>query len=294
MNTLQMQCFLSIAENRSFSRTARELYVSQPTLTKHIQHLENELQVLLFDRSKHPIELTGYGELYYQAFSDFFGELKRIRQISLKHNDSFKGTLNIGILSGWKLPAIVQQTLTAFCEIYPDIQLTFENHNIKRILSLLHKEKLDACFIMKDFIPESEDTNYLPLFDVPKYLIYSPKLFPSEKQDITVADMKNEVFFSLYEDDTDYTRPLIQKYCQQYNFTPITGSLPNIESVISNIEFGKGIAILDGLTTLTTAEKIEKLTLSPPHTLCLAWQKTPKSSLLPLLAQEFQLTFAKE
>ena len=56
---------------------------------------------------------------------------------------------------------------------------------------------------MKDFIPESEDTNYLPLFDVPKYLIYSPKLFPSEKQDITVADMKNEVFFSLYEDDTD-------------------------------------------------------------------------------------------
>ena len=95
MNTLQMQCFLSIAENRSFSRTARELYVSQPTLTKHIQHLENELQVLLFDRSKHPIELTGYGELYYQAFSDFFGELKHIRQISLKHNDSFKGTLNI-------------------------------------------------------------------------------------------------------------------------------------------------------------------------------------------------------
>ena len=111
MNTLQMQCFLSIAENRSFSRTARELYVSQPTLTKHIQHLENELQVLLFDRSKHPIELTGYGELYYQAFSDFFGELKRIRQISLKHNDSFKGTLNIGILSGWKPVSYTHLTL---------------------------------------------------------------------------------------------------------------------------------------------------------------------------------------
>ena len=227
-------------------------------------------------------------------FRTFFKELDRIRNISLKHNKPFKGTLTIGILSGWKLPDNIQKTLSIFCEIYPDIQLVFENHNIKRILSLLLKEKLDACLIMKDFIPEHSNISSLPLFTVPKYLIYSPKLFPHFKTNITINDMKNEVFFSLNEDDTDYTRPLIQKYCQQYNFTPVTKSLPNIESVISNIEFGKGVTILDDLTYLNNSEKIEKLTLDPPHTLCLAWLNNSKFPLLPLLIQEFQLSFISE
>lgn len=73
MNTLQMQCFLSIAENRSFSRTARELYVSQPTLTKHIQHLENELQFYSLTAPNIPLNLPvteNYTIRHFLTFSE--------------------------------------------------------------------------------------------------------------------------------------------------------------------------------------------------------------------------------
>ena len=291
MNTLQMHYFISIVENKTFSKAASINYISQPTLSKHIQNLENELGVTLFDRSKHPIELTDYGELYYRAFSNFFSEMNRIKGIYSKYDQSFKGSLSIGILSGWKLPECVARTFSSFHEKYPEIQLIFENHNIKHLIFLLHAGKLDTCLIMKDFISDHLDISSISLFNVPKYLIYSKEHFKSLNRKPEVIDMQTETFFTLYEDETDYTKTLVQNYCKPYGFIPITKSLPNIESVISNIEFGNGVTILDELNQIGNSEKISKIPVDPPHTLCLAWFNESNSPMLPLIIHEFKNAF---
>ena len=64
MNDLQIDYFLAVARNLSFTKTAEEMYVSQPAISRHISHLEKELGFALFDRSKKTTQLTPAGGLF--------------------------------------------------------------------------------------------------------------------------------------------------------------------------------------------------------------------------------------
>ena len=70
MNTNQLRCFLATADKLSFTKAAQELYFSVPTITHHIQSLENELQTELFIRKKNGVALTENGRIFYPAALD--------------------------------------------------------------------------------------------------------------------------------------------------------------------------------------------------------------------------------
>ena len=61
MNTVQLECFVSVAEHLNFSRASESLHVSQPAVSHQIQTLENELGVKLFKRTSKSVELTEEG-----------------------------------------------------------------------------------------------------------------------------------------------------------------------------------------------------------------------------------------
>ena len=62
MDSRQLKCLVAVAEERNISRAAVRLNLSQPTLTRHIQALEEELEVLLFKRTTWGVQLTEAGE----------------------------------------------------------------------------------------------------------------------------------------------------------------------------------------------------------------------------------------
>lgn len=66
MNTQELKCFLRVAERMNFARAAQELYLTPPTVTHHIQKLESELGVRLFQRNSKSVSLTLEGEAFYQ------------------------------------------------------------------------------------------------------------------------------------------------------------------------------------------------------------------------------------
>ena len=61
MTITQLKYVLAVAENQNFTKAAEKTFVTQPTLSMQIQKLEDELDILIFDRSKKPIELTDIG-----------------------------------------------------------------------------------------------------------------------------------------------------------------------------------------------------------------------------------------
>ena len=68
MTITQLYYVLAVAEHQNFTRAAKKCFVTQPTLSMQIQKLEEQLNVLIFDRSKKPIELTDVGrKIVYQA-----------------------------------------------------------------------------------------------------------------------------------------------------------------------------------------------------------------------------------
>ncbi len=62
MTITQLKYVLAVAENKNFTKAAQKTFVTQPTLSMQIQKLEEELEILIFDRSKKPIELTPVGQ----------------------------------------------------------------------------------------------------------------------------------------------------------------------------------------------------------------------------------------
>ena len=288
MNTLQIHYFLSIAEHQSFSKASAVNYVSQPTLSKHIKNLENELQIKLFDRTKNPIELTPMGMVYHKLFTDFMADLSRIKNSIKKQNEAYEGTLKVGILTGFNLPDFIMEKFTAFQETFPKTELAFENHNVKDMVTKLKNGNLDTCLILADFVSQQNNVKYEVLSEIPKYLVYSEKILKkTDPSPICVSDFRNEIFFCLGEEHSDPTRRLILEYCKYYDLYPTIKSIPNMESVMSNVSFGKGVTILDGLTQFNEAPHIRKLEIQPCHKLCLAWLSENGNPLIELLKDQF-------
>ncbi|MCC8123025.1 MAG: hypothetical protein LIO58_05760, partial [Oscillospiraceae bacterium] len=154
------------------------------------------------------------------------------------------------------------------------------------MLALINKGAIDTCLNLTDFVSTQSNISLAKLFDVPKYLVYSTKLIKKSTDSIVMTDFKNETFFCLGDASSDPTRPLMLEYCRHYHFCPAVKSLPNIESVMSNVEFGNGVTILDGLTQFNQSDQIRRLEMQPPHSLCLAWLNSCQNPLVPLLKKQ--------
>lgn len=90
MNELQIECFLSVARHLSFSEAAKERYITQPSISKQIKKLEEDIGVPLFERTGRRPELTPWGERFYDLFADFekrFKELQTCALDSLSYRD---------------------------------------------------------------------------------------------------------------------------------------------------------------------------------------------------------------
>ena len=79
MNDLQIDYFMAVATNLSFTRTSEELFVSQPAISRQISQLEKELGARLFVRNNQKTELTEVGRLYFELFSRYKADLINTR-----------------------------------------------------------------------------------------------------------------------------------------------------------------------------------------------------------------------
>ena len=81
MTITQLTYVIAIAEHKNFTKAAEKCFVTQPTLSTQIQKLEDELDILIFDRSKKPIELTEVGLKIVNQARNIVNESERIQDI---------------------------------------------------------------------------------------------------------------------------------------------------------------------------------------------------------------------
>jgi len=134
--------FLTIASERSVSKAAEKLYVSQSYLSQHIAKLEQQLSVKLFNRNKNPIEITEAGKIYasylescnqlYQKLVADFDNLNRSRQ----------QTLQMGF-SNWRASTLLPDILPAFVAQYPHVKVILHEHPISEMYSLINNNQVD-------------------------------------------------------------------------------------------------------------------------------------------------------
>jgi LysR family hydrogen peroxide-inducible transcriptional activator len=161
MTIVQLEYIVAVNNYGSFSKAAVKCFVTQPTLSMQIQKLEEELGVLIFDRSKKPIKATLIGEeIIRQAQSNLHG-IQRIKEIIQEQRDELQGQLRIGIiptLSPYLLPMFVKD----FLRDYPLVNLTVEELISEQIIQKLKEDLLDVGILVTPL--EDKSIIEMPLF----------------------------------------------------------------------------------------------------------------------------------
>ncbi len=138
--------FYEVARHGSFTAAARELLVSQSSLSIQIKQFEQDMGGRLFDRRKGGVDLTEAGAAAYQVAERVFPEIDRLQSSLLETERQFKGLISVGTVNSIGI-YVLPRILTAFKAEFPDVKIKIDFKESERVLDLLYSGKVDLAII---------------------------------------------------------------------------------------------------------------------------------------------------
>ena len=138
--------FCKVAQNRSFSKAAQELFLSQPAVSQAIRQLEEQLGTQLFLRTSKRVELTAEGQLLYEYASSALGLLESAEQQLGGLQTLSVGQLRLGA-GDITVRHLLLPCLEQFHQLYPQVHLSIYNRTSAGSLELLRAGRIDAAFV---------------------------------------------------------------------------------------------------------------------------------------------------
>ena len=124
MDTQQLRCFLEVARRQSFSQAAEHCFVTQPSLSMQIKSLEEELGVVLLDRSKKPVIPTEAGTVVLERARETLKAYNCIREAVAELKGETSGKLRPGVITTLAT-YLLHKFITAFVRAYPPAALEY-------------------------------------------------------------------------------------------------------------------------------------------------------------------------
>ena len=175
MTITQLYYVLAVAEYKNFTLAAEKCFVTQPTLSMQIQKLEDELDILIFDRSKKPILLTEVGEKIVNQAKNIVNEAGRIKDIVDQQKGYIGGEFKVGIIPT-VMPTLLPMFLNNFIKKYPKVNLIIEEQTTEDIIKKLKNGHLD-CAIAATPLEEENLKEIVLYYEL--FVAYVPSNHPS-------------------------------------------------------------------------------------------------------------------
>ncbi|MEZ0483438.1 hydrogen peroxide-inducible genes activator [Fibrella aquatica] len=196
MTLTQLDYIVAIDTHRHFATAAEHCHVTQPTLSMQIQKLEDELGVLLFDRSKHPVVPTETGQLIVAQAREVLQASRRIPEMARESRDDVGGDLRVGIIPTLA-PYLLPYFISAFMARYPAVTIQLQELLTEQIVERLRTGLLDVGVVVTPL--RENNMVEIPLFKEPFMLYAATGNELLKKQKISPDDLKNEGLWLLSE-----------------------------------------------------------------------------------------------
>lgn len=254
MNLIRIQYFVEVAKRENFTQAARELYVSQPNLSKQISLMEQELGFDLFRRVGKTVRLTQAGEYLYDKFKD----LPEYTAQAIAHAHALSrgdvGGLSVGILEGQDVNLAMSRSLARLKERFPDVEVEMERNSFRNLRKGLDTCRFDVIITLSFEVEGRQDWVSRSLLDQQGAIAINRSHPLAQKEDLTLADLKNEAFVAISKEESPagYEQLIIQ--CASASFCPtIVREASTLESLLLCVETGIGVALVDRNTRLENA-----------------------------------------
>ncbi len=253
MTITQLKYVLAVAEYKNFTLAAEKCFVTQPTLSMQIQKVEEELGILIFDRTKKPIQLTEIGQKIVTQSKNIVNEADRIQDIVDQQKGFIGGEFRLGIIPTI-MPTLLPMFLKNFIKKYPKVKLIIEELNTEDIIFKLNNGHLDAAIAAT---PLNEEKIKEVILYFEPFVAYIPEnhgVF--NKKEIEISDLDLDEILLLQ--DGHCFRDSILNLCKKdtnignNHFQLESGSF---ETLIKLADEGLGTTLLPYLHTLDLKEK---------------------------------------
>ena len=255
MTLTQLKYLLAVYDFGSFSSAAQNCFITQPTLSMQIQKLEEELGVIIFDRTKKPLKATAIGEEIIQQARQNVQGIERIKE--REQTEEINGQLRIGIIPT-VAPYLLPLFVTSFLEKYPNVSLVIEEFISDQIVRGLKQYKLDAGILVTPLNDNS--INEIPLY-YEKFVAYISTNHPLIHHDTIDLDKLNIDEILLLNEGHCFREQVVnicpdsqqQNWKGQLRFE--SGSLETLKKIVEN---NFGYTLLPELAVLNADEKHKK------------------------------------
>jgi len=182
----QLDYIIAVDTYRHFGKAAEACFITQPTLSMQIKKLEEDLEIIIFDRSKHPLIPTDIGQRIIEQARIVIKQSEEINNLVKEHKNQVSGMLRIGIiptLAPYLLPVFIGR----YKKKFPNIFIKVIEQTTENIIGLLQKDLIDVGILVTPL--KEEKIIEKPVFYEEMLLYINPDHNLHSKKSITLKDI---------------------------------------------------------------------------------------------------------
>ncbi len=283
IDTLQIQCFISVATHLNFTKAANELFLSQPAISRKVAALEKELDVVLIDRSSRELKLTEEGETFKVFFSTFMHQLEELADQAKKQGKTQQEEIKIGIFEGWNLSAFLRALLSEFRLKHENVEFVIDTCSEKELIAGLRNRKYDAVILLKISIKCAinrglvSDVAVYDFIKVQKCIYYSSYNPLAEKESLSLEDFRDQTLYTFKSDIVPFDIITNKIIFDKYGFEPRIKTLSTLDAVVNAISTGAGYALFDNYARIKDNHEFKYLEMVESHDVSIVIPKESRS-----------------
>jgi DNA-binding transcriptional LysR family regulator len=244
MDLLQLEHFLAVVEERTFTRAAERVCRTQPAVSQSVKKLEEEVGTALFARDVHDVSLTEAGKV----LADYARRMVHLRDEAMRHVGQIK-TLNAGTLgvaahesaAVYLLPA----PLRSYLHRYPDIKVGIYRSRLNEIPRQVMDREVDVGFVKEE--PAFHELQWTEVH-VDQMVVIASRRHPlAARPNVTIDDLGNEPF--VLHHLCNSTEEMINRVFERHSARlRVVAELWSFENIKSFVREDVGLAIVPGVT----------------------------------------------
>src|SRR5882672_414368 len=255
MELTQLEFFLMVVEQGSFSKAAVRVYRTQPAVSIAIRRLEEEIGAPLLDRSQKTPTLTDAGELVYDYAKRILALRDQAQNVVSELRSLERGRVRIGANESTSL-YLLPHLILEYRERHPNVKVEIFRHVSER----LPREVLDrnVDFAVLAFEPVDDDLESFPILQDRLVLIMSPDHPLAKRESVKIKELGEESFLA-HNVQTASRHKVIETFAQHHTPLNITLELATVETIKRFVQLKIGLAFVP---RMCVAEELERGTLA--------------------------------